>query len=128
MIVLRPGFPRLTSEPQPGPITKFGTSIFGSVLFTPRASPPKPGVNGTPVLASKTPPISHPLRTHPVAPWAHFGAPISQVKFTSKLWATLKSARPRFILGLNHKGLAIEFEYSSPTRLPDDVSIVLPQV
>ncbi len=48
-------------------------------VFTPRASPPKPGVNGTPVLASKTPPISHPLRTHPVAPWAHFGAPISQV-------------------------------------------------
>src|SRR5712692_8875347 len=100
MIVLRPRLPRsvmglgtpkhcvlmycvgltgLTSEPQPEAETKFGTSMFGSVLFTPRASPPKPGVNGTPVVASKTPPISHPLRAHSLTPCAHFGVPSSHV-------------------------------------------------
>src|SRR6266404_3160076 len=65
--------PWLTSELQPGAETKFGTSMFGSILFTPRASPANPGVNGTPVLASNTPPTCHPPNAHAFTPCAHFG-------------------------------------------------------
>src|SRR5438132_10725428 len=102
--------------------------MFGSILFTPRASPANPGVNGTPVLASNTPPTCHPPNAHAFTPCAHFGVLNSYVQFISTLWATLKSAKPRFNPMLNHNGLEIEFEFSSPTKLPDEVSIVLPHV
>ena len=71
--------PWLTSELQPGAETKFGTSMLGSMLFTPRASPANPGVNATPVLASNTPPTCHPPSAHAVTPCAHFGVLNSNV-------------------------------------------------
>src|SRR5215469_14495983 len=106
---------------------RFGTSALGSVLFIPSGSPPIVGVKGTPEVADSTPPTCHPETTH-AAPEFNVGMGISYVKFASRLWLTLKSERPRLILGLNHRGLDIEFRYSSPTRLPDEVSIAFPQV
>src|SRR5215471_17470186 len=111
------GLPELTREPQPGPLARFGTSIFGSVLSTPSASPPMPGVKGTPVLASSTPPSCHPPSAHASIPDAHLGVPSSQVKLISRFCAMLKSESPRFNLGLKNSGLEIEFVYSSPTKL-----------
>src|SRR2546429_6625413 len=58
-------------EEQPGAESRLGTSMFGSILFTPGVSPPNPGVNGTPLLASNTPPTCHPLTVHARAPRAH---------------------------------------------------------
>src|SRR5438309_4897371 len=102
--------------------------MFGSVLFTPSVSPPIPGVNGTPEVAANTPPICHPPRSHPSVPELHLGVPNCQEKVISRLWVTLKSESPRFSLGLNQRGLAMEFVYSSPTRLPEEVSKDLPHV
>src|SRR6266699_4051787 len=103
-------------------------STLGSVLPTPRESPANPGVKGTPVVASNTPPSCQPLSAHTPNPIFHLGAPSTQVYFTFKLWLTLSSARPRFKLRSKNSGLEMEFVYSSPTMLPEPVSMVLPQV
>src|SRR5882672_149937 len=65
------GFPGLVRLRHPGPPTRFGTSIAGSVLRKPRASPPKVGVNGTPVLASNTPPSCQPPKEFLRTPELH---------------------------------------------------------
>src|SRR3954453_22686964 len=94
-------------EVQPGPCTRSGTSV-GSVLWSPRGSPPSSRVNGAPEDAWNVPPNCHPAA---MAVSALFrGAGRDQVKCNDKVCPTLKSEGPRFSRASNHGRLLMEFE------------------
>src|SRR6202790_3648699 len=96
------GFPGLVSELHPDPPNRFGNAQ-SSLLREPWGSDPVPqvGVNGTPPLAVKISPSSHPPNAHWDGAERDLGVPNSQVPFTTSVLSTLKSERPRLSLMSN---------------------------
>ena len=86
------------------------------------------GVNGTPSLAVKISPNSHPLSGHAAAPENDFGEGTSQVPFRTRVRPMLKSERPRLNFGSNQCRLETELPNASPARVVELVSMLLPQV
>src|SRR4029077_4972765 len=96
------GFPGLVSELHPDPRNRFGNSQ-SSLLSVYCGSDPVPqvGGNGTPPLAVKISPNSHPPNAHCAGPARDLGVPNSQVPFRTSVLSTLKSERPRLSLMSN---------------------------
>src|SRR5947209_808611 len=101
-----------------------GTS-YGAVFFKPRGSPPIKGVNGSPLLAWKIPPSSHPLAAHPAGPCSDFVVGTVQIRFCTKFLPILKSAGPRLDRSLKKNKPEMEFPNGSPARLAEPSSMAL---
>src|SRR5205807_5814050 len=112
------------------PATRSGIAM-GAELSCPIGSPPMPdrAQTGTPLLACTIPPNCHPLAIHPAGPENTLAIGTSYRTLTVKLRPTLKSESPRTILKSHHGVMAERFDAKlSPAKLPDDVSMLLPQV
>src|ERR1700740_2788087 len=123
------GLPELTSEPQPGPLSRLGKAQ-GSVLPSPSGSPsvPKVGVNGTPVLAFNSALVSHPFAAQASGPEREWGPGICHVPAITKVWEMLKSDRARSSRRSNTWRLDGLVRNSSPTMVEELVSMLLPHV
>src|SRR5450631_2311911 len=123
------GFPGLVRVLHPEPPNRFGKAQ-SSLLRVYWGSEPVPQVaeNGTPPLAVKMSPSSHPPKAHWAGAESDFGVGAIHVPFTTKVCPTLKSERPRLSLMSNQCRLEIELPKVSPATEAELVSMLLPQV
>src|SRR6266849_2687273 len=123
------GLPGFVSVLQPGPPSRLGKAQ-SSLLSVPCGSAPVPhvAVKGTPSLAVKIKPSSHPPSAHCAGADRVFGLGTSQVPLTTSVRPTLKSERPLLSLMSNQCRLDIEFPKVSPATDAELVSMLSPQV
>src|SRR5205807_9512665 len=92
-------------------------------------STPSSGQRGTPELAWTMPPNCHPRTTQPAGPPNDFGTGTSQRASIVKVRLKLKSESPHTIRRSHHGMVGLKSaEKLSPAKLPEEVSMVLPQV
>src|ERR1700680_2341537 len=114
------------SVPHPGPARRLGKAQ-GSLLFKPCGSPsvPNVAVNGTPSLALKIAPSSHPFTKRLAGPDSDLRPGTSHVPLSTSVRPTLKSDTARSSLRSNQCKLGIEFPNVSPATTPELSSMLL---
>src|SRR5437879_5137667 len=123
------GLPGLVRVLHPDPPKRLGKAQSSLLCVSAGSEPvPQVAVNGTPSLAVKIRPSSHPPSVHCAGAEKDFGVGSSQLPSTTRVCPTLKSERPRLSLISNQCKLEMEFPNVSPATEAELVSMLLPHV
>src|SRR6516162_1023065 len=100
-------------------------NVSEPLFCAPITSPWMSGVVGTPLVALKIPPTSHPRSTAAAGPCIERGTGICQSALMVAVWVKLKSEGARLICGANQNQVVTELEKESPNGVAEVSSIAL---